>query len=53
MVEFFPISITKNWIQYYEGRDILDEITDESVDLVLEERLRDDIVSGKLYDALC
>ena len=40
-------SINKNWIQYYEDRDILNEITDESVDLVLDERLRDDIVSGK------
>lgn len=40
-------SITKDWIQYYEDRDILNEITDESVDLVLDERLRDDIVSGK------
>jgi len=37
----------KNWIQYYENIDILNEITDESVDLILDERLRDDIVSGK------
>ena len=40
-------SIAKNWIQYYQDHDILNEITDESVDLVLDERLRDDIVSGK------
>ena len=39
--------VTKNWIHYYEDRDILDEISDESVDLVLDERLRDDIVTGK------
>ena len=37
----------KNWIQYYDDRDILNEITDESVDLVLNKRLRDDILSGK------
>ena len=37
----------KNWIQYYDDRDILNEISDESVDLVLDERLRDDIVSGQ------
>ena len=37
----------KNWIQYYDDRDILNEITDESVDLVLDKRLRDDILSGK------
>ena len=36
----------KNWIRYYDGRDILDEITDESVDLILDERLREDILSG-------
>jgi len=37
----------KNWIRYYDDRNILDEITDESVDLVLDEHLRDDILSGK------
>ena len=37
----------KNWIQYYDDRDILNEITDESVDLVLDKHLRDDILSGK------
>lgn len=37
----------KNWIRYYDDRNILDEITDESVDLVLDEYLRDEILSGK------
>jgi predicted transglutaminase-like protease len=37
----------KNWIRYYDDRDILDEITDESVDMILDEHLRDDILSGK------
>ena len=38
---------SKNWIRYYDERNILDEITDESVDLILDEHLRDDIISGK------
>ncbi len=37
----------KSLIQYYNSRDILDEITDDSVDLILDERLREDILSGK------
>ncbi len=37
----------KNWPRYYDDRDIMDEITDESVDLILDERLREDILSGK------
>jgi predicted DNA binding CopG/RHH family protein len=37
----------KNWIRYYDDRNILDEITDETVDLVLDEHLRDEILSGK------
>jgi predicted DNA binding CopG/RHH family protein len=37
----------KNWTRYYDYRDILDEITDESVDMILDEHLRDDILSGK------
>ncbi len=41
------INTTKDWIGYYEDRDILDEIADESVDLSLDERLRQDILSGK------
>jgi len=37
----------KDWIEYYEHGNILDEITDESVDFSLDERLRQDILSGK------
>jgi predicted DNA binding CopG/RHH family protein len=37
----------QNWIRYYDDRNILDEITDESIDLVLDEYLRDEILSGK------
>jgi len=38
---------SKNWVRYYEERNILDEITDETVDLILDENLRDEILSGK------
>ena len=38
---------SKNWIRYYDDRDILDEITNEPIDLVLDEHLRDEILSGK------
>jgi hypothetical protein len=38
---------SRNWIRYYDDRDILDEVTDEPVDLVLDEHLREDILSGK------
>ena len=38
---------SKDWIGYYEDRNILDEITDESVDLSLDDRLRQDILSGR------
>ncbi len=38
---------SKNWIRYYEERNILDEITDETVDLILDGHLRDEILSGK------
>ena len=38
---------SKNWIRYYEERNILDEITDETVDFILDEHLRDEILSGK------
>ena len=37
----------KDWIEYYDDRDILDEITDESVDLILDEHLREEIISGE------
>ena len=40
------VSKTENLIKYYEDRDILNEITDESVDFLLDEHLREDIVSG-------
>jgi predicted DNA binding CopG/RHH family protein len=38
---------SEDWIDYYEHGDLLDEITDELVDLSLDERLRRDILSGK------
>ena len=37
----------KKWIRYYDDRNILDEITDESVDLILDEHLRDEILPDK------
>ena len=37
----------KDWVKYYEERDILDEITDDPSDLILAEGLRGDILSGK------
>ncbi len=37
----------KDWIRYYEGRGILDEINDETIDMVLDDGLRKDILSGK------
>lgn len=40
-------SKSKNWIRYYDDRNILDEITDESVNLIIDENLRDEIISGK------
>jgi predicted DNA binding CopG/RHH family protein len=38
---------SENWVRYYDERNILDEITDEAVDLILDEHLRDDILAGK------
>jgi predicted DNA binding CopG/RHH family protein len=38
---------SEDWVEYYEHGDILDEITDESVDLSLDERLRQDILAGR------
>jgi predicted DNA binding CopG/RHH family protein len=38
---------SKNWIRHYDERNILDEITDESVDFILDEHLRDEILTGK------
>ncbi len=37
----------KDWIKYYEDRDILDEVIDDPADLVLDEGLRLEILSGK------
>jgi predicted DNA binding CopG/RHH family protein len=37
----------QSWSRYYDDRGILDEITDEPVELVLDEHLCEDIVSGK------
>ena len=35
------------WAEYYDNKSILDEITDESVYLSLDDNLRQDILSGK------
>ena len=37
----------KDWKDYYEGRNILDEISDEAVEFALEGALRQEILSGK------
>jgi len=37
----------KDWAKYYDERDIMSEVLDESVDLSLEDGLRRDIRSGK------
>ena len=37
----------KEWKDYYEGSNILDEISDEVVDFTLEDDLRQEILSGK------
>ena len=37
----------RNWTKYYEDRNILDEVTDDPADLVLDEGLRQEILSGK------
>jgi predicted DNA binding CopG/RHH family protein len=37
----------KDWVGYNEDRSIVKEVTDESVDLVLDEALWQDIISGK------
>ncbi len=38
---------SKDWIKYYEDRNIQKEIIGESVDLSLADDLRQDILSGK------
>ena len=35
---------TEAWIKYYDERDVLSEVLDESVDLVVDKRLRADII---------
>ncbi len=40
-------AMPKEWVKYYDQENILDEILDESVTLALDERLRQDIISGK------
>jgi len=37
----------KDWLKYYEDRDILKEVIDDSTDLVLGKVLRQEILSGK------
>jgi predicted DNA binding CopG/RHH family protein len=37
----------KDWIKYYEDRDILKEVADDPADLILDEGLRQEILSGK------
>lgn len=32
---------------YYDEHDVLDELEDEQIEISLEERLKDDIISGK------
>jgi len=36
-----------NWIDYYEGVDILSELSEEPVEFILDDRLRQDILSKK------
>ena len=38
---------TEDWTAYYDDGKILEELIDEPVDLILDERLRQDIISGK------
>ena len=37
----------KDWNNYYEGRNILDEISDEPADITLKGDLRQEILLGK------
>lgn len=38
---------SKEWIDYYNQTNILDEIIDEPIELSLDEQLRQNILSGK------
>ena len=42
-----PTNKVKDWVKYYDERNILSEISDESADLSLKDGLRQDILSGK------
>ena len=35
-----------DWIEHFDGRNIMDEITDESYDLFIDENLKEEILSG-------
>jgi len=37
----------KDWAEYYDHKNVLEEIMDESVELSMDEHLRQDIFSGK------
>jgi len=37
----------KKWVEYYDRKNILDEIMEESVTFILDEGLHQDIVTGK------
>ena len=37
----------RDWAEYYDHKNVLEEIMDKSVDLSLDEHLRQDILSGK------
>ena len=38
---------TKDWIGYYENGNVLNELTDEPVEFVVNDNLRQDILSGR------
>jgi len=37
----------RDWAEYYDHKNVLEEIMDKSVELSLDEHLRQDILSGK------
>jgi len=40
-------ALPKDWVNYYEQENILEEIMDEPVNFTIGKRLRQDILSGK------
>ncbi len=40
-------AMPKEWVKYYDQENILEEILEEPVTFTLDERLRQDILSGK------